>query len=193
MQNKTEQQQMALCSAWLEKVVIGMNLCPFAKPVARAGGVHYAITQQSHHSSLLTFFVEQLALIAQAKDTDIATSLIIYPSGLDDFYEYLDFLAECERLLDSAGHSGVLQLASFHPQYLFAGVDADDLSHWSNRSPYPIIHIIREQQMSEVLARHPNPDAIPARNIAFLRELGSAELIARFPPFADYALAKSES
>ena len=191
MSTNTEQQQLELCTSWLQKVVIGMNLCPFAKPVDKAGGIHYAITQQSQRQELLMFFAEQLQLIAQAKDTEIATSLVIYPHGLDDFYDYLDFLAQCEKLLDSGGHCGVFQLASFHPQYLFGGVDATDLSHWSNRSPYPIIHIIREQQMSEVLAKHPNPDAIPERNIAFLQALGSDELIKRFPPFGDYARGES--
>jgi len=186
MSKNTEQQQLELCTMWLEEVVIGMNLCPFAKPVAKAGGIHYAITAQSQRRELLTFFALELARIERADQSEIATSLVIFPEGLADFYDYLDFLAQCETLLDSAGARGVFQLASFHPQYLFAGVDADDLSHWSNRSPLPMVHIIREQQMSEVLARHPNPDAIPERNIAFLQGLGREELIKRFPPFADY-------
>ncbi|MCJ8299432.1 MAG: DUF1415 domain-containing protein, partial [Pseudomonadales bacterium] len=75
----------------------------------------------------------------------------------------------------------------FHPGYLFAGVDADDMSHWTNRSPYPILHIIRQGQMSRLLANYPNPESIPKRNIALLREMGKSELIKRFPPFADYA------
>jgi len=187
MSKNTEQQQLELCTQWLEKVVIGMNLCPFAKPVAKAGGIHYAITAQSKRKELLTFFALELARIERATADEIATSLVIFPQGLDDFYDYLEFLEQCEALLESTGQRGSFQLASFHPQYLFAGVAADDLSHWSNRSPLAMVHIIREQQMSEVLAKHPNPDAIPQRNISFLRELGREELIKRFPPFADYA------
>ncbi|WP_372743462.1 DUF1415 family protein, partial [Neptunomonas sp.] len=125
-------------------------------------------------------------LIQQADEKEIATTLLIMPRAVADLYDYLDLLAHFERLLAKTGLSGIFQLASFHPAYLFAGVDADDLSHWTNRSPFPMVHIIREGQMSRVLMHYENPEEIPERNIKLLRELGREGLVARFPPFAEF-------
>jgi len=186
MSKNTAQQQLTLTQQWLETIVVGMNLCPFAKPVVKAQSLRYALTQTSDSEQLLRFFLAELEKIAQASEQQIATTLVIMPSAVADFYDYLDLLAQCQGLLESAQLAGEFQLASFHPGYLFAGVDIDDMSHWTNRSPYPMLHIIRQGQMSRLLAGYPNPESIPQRNIQLLRELGRAELIQRFPPFADY-------
>lgn len=177
MKQEIQQQQLELSKQWVEKVVVGLNLCPFAKPVIKANGLRYALTQSVADDALIAFFLAELELISNADEVTIATSLVIYPNALGDFYDYLDFLAQCEELLVRAGLSGEFQVASFHPDYLFAGVGEEDVSHWTNRSPFPMLHIIREAQMSRVLANHPNPDSIPERNIELLREMGKEAIL----------------
>lgn len=186
MSKSLELQQLELSQQWVEKVVVGMNLCPFAKPVIKAKSLRYAITQASALPDLQTYFLQELTHITTVDEEQVATTLVIFPLALADFYDYLDFVALCEQLVTKAGLDGEFQLASFHPNYLFAGVCENDVSHWSNRSPYPMLHIIREAQMSRVLANHPNPDSIPERNIELLRSLGRDGLIERFPEFKDY-------
>ena len=186
MPNHSQHPALALTHQWLETMVVGLNLCPFARPVLVEDTLHYAVCEDSEFEQLAAFFLEQLELIQLAGETEIATSLLVMPNGVADFYDYLDLVAECEYLLKRAGLSGRFQLASFHPGYLFDGVDADDVSHWSNRSPYPMLHIIREDQISRVLANFGDPELIPERNIALLRKLGKEGLIERFPPLADY-------
>jgi len=181
---ETEQKKaLELTQHWLEQVVVGMNLCPFAKPVLKNNSIHYAVTDQSEWQSLSQFFLQELTRIAQADEQQISTSLLIIPQGLSDFYDYLDFVSDCEDLIRKAGLTDQFQLASFHPQYIFAQVDPEDVSHWTNRSPYPIVHIIREEQMSTVLEKHPNPDSIAQRNIALFQDMGKDALIERFPHF----------
>jgi len=171
---------------WVETMVVGLNLCPFAAPVVRDNSLRYAVTQAQESESLVAAFLAEIELILAADEKDISTTLFIVPAGLEDFYDYLDYLRLFEELLQEAGLEGVLQLASFHPGYLFAGVPEDDLSHWSNRSPWPAFHIIREAEMGRALTHYANPEQIPERNIQRLRELGRAGLIELFPPFADY-------
>jgi hypothetical protein len=186
MGSQLAQQQLDLSKQWLEDVVIGLNLCPFAKPVIKAKTIRYALSQATEFDELLTFFCAELASISAADERVIATTIVVLPASLGDFYDYLDFLAACEAKLQERALEGVLQLASFHPLYLFAGVEADDISHYTNRSPYPMIHIIREAQMSRVLDKHPNSDAIPERNIELLKDIGKDGLVKIFPPFANY-------
>ena len=182
----TEAEVISFSRQWVESIVVGLNLCPFASPVVRKNTLRYAVSQSEDVDVLANDFLSELNLIQEADEQDIATSLLIMPRAVVDFYDYLDLLAEFERLLAKAGLSGIFQLASFHPAYLFAGVDAGDLSHWTNRSPFPMVHIIREGQMSRVLMHYENPEEIPERNIKLLRELGREGLIARFPPFAEF-------
>lgn len=175
MSDTIEQQQQA-SQRWVEKVVVGLNLCPFAKPVLKANSLRYAMCADKTQQQLAAFFLTELDLIAQSDEADIATTLVVIPNALADFYDYLDFLALCEELLAKSGLQSEFQLASFHPKYIFAGVDEQDVSHYTNRSPYPMLHIIREAQMSRVLANHPDPDKIPERNIQLLREMGKNAL-----------------
>ena len=177
MSDSTEQ-QLEKSQRWVEKVVVGLNLCPFAKPVLKANSLRYALTSEESQEQLAKFFLSELDTISQADEADIATTLVLMPKGLTDFYDYLDFLAMCEDLLKQSGLQAEFQLASFHPNYIFAGVDEDDASHFTNRSPYPMLHIIREAQMSRVLANHPNPENIPERNIQLLRDMGKAAVLA---------------
>lgn len=182
----SEAEVISFSRQWVETMVVGLNLCPFASPVVRNNSLRYAVSGSQAIEALANDFLNELNLIQEADEKEIATTLLIMPRAVADLYDYLDLLAHFERLLDDAGLSGVFQLASFHPAYLFAGVDADDLSHWTNRSPFPMIHIIREGQMSRVLMHYENPEAIPERNIKLLRELGREGLVKRFPPFAEF-------
>jgi len=176
----------ALCRLWVDTLVVGENLCPFAAPVVKNATLRYAISDATRDEEIAQGFLQELELIHQSPEDEIATTLYIVPGALSDFYDYLDMLALLERLLKQSGLAGTFQLASFHPGYLFGGVPADDLSHWTNRMPFPCFHIIREGQMSRVLMNYPDPDAIPERNMALMRSLGREGLIKLFPPFADY-------
>ncbi len=182
----SEADVIAYTRQWVETIVVGLNLCPFASPVVRKNTLRYAVSESEDVDALANDFVNELSLIQEADEKEIATTLLIMPRAVTDLYDYLDLLAYFEKLLAKAELSGVFQLASFHPAYLFAGVDADDLSHWTNRSPFPMIHIIREGQMSRVLMHYENPEEIPERNIKLLRELGREGLLKRFPPFAEF-------
>jgi hypothetical protein len=175
--SESTEQQLEKSQRWVEKVVVGLNLCPFAKPVLKANSLRYALSSECTPEQLAKFFLIELDIISQADEAVIATTLVVMPEGLTDFYDYLDFLADCEDLLQKSGLQSEFQLASFHPDYIFAGVDEDDASHLTNRSPYPMLHIIREAQMSRVLANHPNPEKIPERNIQLLREMGKTAVL----------------
>ncbi|WP_027858362.1 DUF1415 domain-containing protein [Marinobacterium jannaschii] len=176
----------ALCRRWVETLVVGQNLCPFAAPVVKNATLRYAVCAETEPQQIAEGFLQELELIHQSGEDEIATTLFITPYALADFYDYLDMLALLEDLLKQSGLAGTFQLASFHPAYLFGGVPADDLSHWTNRMPFPCFHIIREGQMSRVLMNYPDPDAIPERNMELMRSLGRDGLIELFPPFADY-------
>lgn len=176
----------SLTQDWVETIVVGLNLCPFAAPVVKDDSLHYAVSEACTADELVVDFLREVERLQQAPEAEIATTLLITPYLLQDFYDYLDQLAGFEGLLSEAGLDGVLQLASFHPAYLFGGVAADDISHWTNRSPFPTFHLIREAQMSRALAHYKHPEEIPQRNIALLRRLGRDGLIERFPPLAEY-------
>lgn len=185
-QGYTTEQIEQLTRQWVETMVVGLNLCPFAAPVVRDNTLRYAVTKAQNSESLAAAFMTEVELLLAASEKEIPTTLFIVPVGLEDFYDYLDHLRLFEELLEKAELEGVIQLASFHPGYLFQGVAEDDLSHWSNRSPWPAFHIIREAEMERALAHYSDPEQIPERNIKLLRELGREGLIERFPPFADY-------
>ncbi|BBB27914.1 DUF1415 domain-containing protein [Amphritea japonica] len=185
-QHYSTEQIEQLTRQWVETMVVGLNLCPFAAPVVKDNSLRYAITDARGSESLVAAFMAEIEQLLAASEKEISTTLFIVPTGLEDFYDYLDHLRLFEELLEQAGLEGVIQLASFHPGYLFHGVAEDDLSHWSNRSPWPVFHIIREAEMSRALTHYSNPEQIPERNIKRLRELGREALIERFPPFADY-------
>lgn len=161
---------------WLERFVIGLGLCPFAAEPYRHGRIAYAVCEETADDAIYRAFVETVdALLGQSPQQQ-ETALLIVSRGLTDFDDYLQMLDALEYALDEAGLSGVLQLASFHPDYRFAGVAADDPANYSNRSPYPMFHLIREQQLAEALAGFPDPEAVPGRNMARLRALGPGRI-----------------
>jgi hypothetical protein len=165
---------------WLASFVVGLNLCPFARPLLGAGGLRIAVCNETSPPALRQAFLRELDLLQRSSEETIATTLLAFPAALGDFDDYLDFLDEAQALLTAAGLEGVVQLASFHPHYLFAGEAEGAASHYSNRSPYPLIHLLRESMLTRALQEYPQPEKIPANNIRTLEQLGVAELEQRW-------------
>ncbi len=155
---------------WLSSVVIAHSICPFAKREYERGSIHYEVIDSDDLQQQL----EQLILSCEQldNDSDIETSLLIFPKSFTDFYDYLDFVDIANQLMQKQDYEGIYQLASFHPDYCFAGSDENDASNYTNRSPYPMLHILREASLEKVLANYPDPENIPERNIKNTRELG---------------------
>ncbi len=170
----------ALIRTWLAEVVVGLNLCPFARPLLGTRGLRIAVCTATAAADLRRAFLRELDLLQSSPEDEIATSLLAFPAALGDFEDYLEFLDEAQALLIESGLEGEVQLASFHPHYLFADEPADAASHYSNRSPYPLIHLLREDMLSRVLAEDSDPEQIPARNIATLEGIGAAALEQRW-------------
>lgn len=165
---------------WLREFVVGLNLCPFARPLLGDPSLRIVVCEQSDEAPLRSAFLAELDLLQRSREQEIATTLLVFPSALGDFDDYLDFFASAQDLLAEAGLEGLVQIASFHPRYRFAGEAPDAASHYSNRSPYPIIHLLREEMVSRALQGFVNPERIPERNIEALNTLGVAELETRW-------------
>ena len=171
---------------WGERMGGGLNLCPFAAPVVKAGTIRYHVSEAEDEDRLLRDFLMELSRLVETPENELSTTLVITPWLVLDFDAFLDLVADAEALIEQAGVEDLFQIASFHPAYLFAGVDEDDISHWTNRAPFPTLHLIRQDEMSRALAGYKDPESIPERNIARLKALGRAGLIEQFPPLADY-------
>jgi len=157
---------------WLEKMVVGLNLCPFSSAVINRNQVHYAVCDVTTDEGLRQFYLTELQRLLETNEHEIATSLLMFTRGLDDFGDYLDLLEWFQQLLEEADLTEHVQLASFHPHYQFEGVAADDLSHFTNRAPYPTIHLLRQDQMTKILAQVADPEKIYLDNIKTLDALG---------------------
>lgn len=157
---------------WLERAVIGLNLCPFAKSVHVKGQIYYVTYLDTHEGRLIDALLAEaralVALDAEVRDT----TLLIVPHALADFLDFNDFTERAERKLARAGFDGVLQLASFHPHFQFAGTEADDITNATNRAPYPTLHLLREDSMDRAVEAFPEAEAIFERNIETLEALG---------------------
>lgn len=159
---------------WLDSMVIGLNFCPFAQRELEQNSIHYAVIQNTSTQSCL----ESLIMECERLDhnPDIATSLLIYPEQWAAFDDFLDYLALAESLLEAQHYQGVYQLASFHPHYCFEAEADDDPANYTNRSLYPMLHLLREAQLEAALKHYPHPEQIPQDNIQRTRALGTAEL-----------------
>jgi uncharacterized protein len=163
---------LAATRRWLERAVIGLNLCPFAESVYRGGRVRFRISEQRTASGLLDEFRLELAALSSADPLQIETTLLIHPWVLGDFIEYNDFLDVCEAAIADLGFEGELQVASFHPHYQFAGTQPEDIENYTNRSPYPMLHVLREASIERAVAAVPDTAEIYRKNIRTLRNLG---------------------
>ncbi len=166
---------------WLEQMVVGLNLCPFSCNVIAQDQVYYAICDATIDAQLKQFYVNELQRLLGANENDIATSLLMFTRGLEEFDDYLALLDWFQQLLEKAELTEHVQLASFHPQYQFEGVAANDLSHFTNRSPYPTIHLLRQDQMTKALAHVLDPEKIYIDNIKTLNKLGRQQVEALCP------------
>jgi hypothetical protein len=168
----TSQNPIEATRLWLERAVIGLNLCPFAKAVHAKGQVRWVLSDAQAPEALLETLGTELLLLRDASPEEIDTTLIVHPRVLGDFLDYNDFLEDADALVAELELEGVLQVASFHPGYQFAGTGPDDVENFTNRSPYPTLHLLREDSVSRAVEAFPDPDAIVDRNIETLRRLG---------------------
>ena len=159
--------------AWLEKAVIGLNLCPFAKAVHSRGQIRWVVCEATEAVDLLRVLVQELKLLAAADPAQIDTTLIIHPHVLQDFLDFNDFLGVAEDALAELGLEGVLQIASFHPQFQFADAAPDDIGNATNRSPHPTLHLLREDSIERAVQAFPDAGSIYERNIQTLQRLGA--------------------
>jgi len=163
---------VAATRRWLERSVIGLKLCPFAEPVHKDGRIRYRVSEQRTAEGLLDDLRAELAFLSEQDAGVCETTLLIHPWVLTDFIEYNDFLEVCEATIADLGLEGELQVASFHPQYRFEGTQSDDIENYTNRSPYPMLHILREASVERAIAAVADADEIYRRNIRTLKELG---------------------
>ena len=159
--------------AWVEQWIVASAICPFAAPVVKADGVRYAICEASDEEDRYRFFLAEMSGLLDADPDQTETTLVIFPHGLENFEAFLDFHALCEQALVEVGLEGTFQIATFHPEYLFQGEAPDSPSHYTNRAPYPILHLLREASVSAAVAGHEDPEGIPARNIQLMEEMGT--------------------
>lgn len=157
---------------WLEKAVIGLNLCPFAKAVYVKQQVRLVVSDARNLDALLEDLDRELDRLAEADPEELDTTLLIHPYILNDFLDYNEFLDVADGVVAEHELEGVIQIASFHPQYQFADTEPDDISNYSNRSPYPTLHLLREDSIDRAVAAFPDAADIFEKNIATLRELG---------------------
>lgn len=157
---------------WIEKAVIGLNLCPFAKAVQAKGQIRYAVSTADSTEALLQDLIAELLRLQAADPAEIDTTLLIHPWVLVDFLDYVDFLDIADTTLEALGFAGQFQIASFHPHYRFADTEPDDLGNYTNRSPYPTLHLLREASVERAIASIPDASEIYNRNIDTMRRLG---------------------
>lgn len=164
---------------WLENLIIHYSICPFAREVAEKNTLYYCVDAGLTVEENLQTLINQAVRLDS--DNDIETTLLIYEANFADFDDFLDYLVLANDLLAAQGYEGIYQLASFHPDYCFEGSDEKDAANYTNRSPYPMLHLIREASIEKILEIYPNPENIPQRNIKLLRQLGLEKVQAICP------------
>jgi uncharacterized protein len=170
---------IAATRTWIERAVIGLNLCPFASAVYFQEQIRYVVSRARNTATLRAELKRELRTLAKVSPAKTETTLLIHPRVLTDFLEYNDFLAEADAVIEELDLVGMIQIASFHPQYQFAGTKPGDLANYTNRSPFPMLHLLREASVTRAVASVPDAAAIHKRNIATMRRLrlaGSAAL-----------------
>jgi uncharacterized protein len=159
---------------WIERAVIGLSLCPFTRSVYIAERIRFRVSERRSAAGLLDDLREDLQYLNQTESARCETTLLIHPWVLNDFIEFNDFLPVCEQAVADMDLEGEIQVASFHPQYQFAGTQPQDIENYTNRSPYPTLHLLRESSVERALAGFGDPDSIYENNIVTLRRLGVA-------------------
>lgn len=159
---------------WVLEVVIGLNLCPFAKKEFDQNKIRFSICDHATTQGLMIDLRAELMLLKA--NTEIETTLLIHPNVLKDFQDYNDFLEDVQLFLEESELEIDFQVASFHPQYQFAGSETDDVENYTNRSPYPMLHLLREHSLDQAIDQHPDTSRIPEKNQRLLRKMGKTEV-----------------
>ncbi len=178
---------------WITRVVIGLDLCPFAAEPLRAGRIRFVVHDGADAESLAEVLAIELQHLDRAPPDEIETTILVHPNALRRFEAFNDFLAVADRLLAQLGLEGTLQIASFHPDYRFAGCTASDPANATNRSPFPMLHLLREASVERAVGLHPDPGGIPERNAARLRGGARLEASGLTPPDRPRASARGRS
>jgi len=165
---------IAATQQWIERAVIGLNLCPFAKAVYAKGQIRYVVSDATTPEALADDLQCEMELLAEASAEKIDTTLLIHPQALTDFLDHNDFLDVADGMLEELELDGILQVASFHPQFQFEGTEPDDITNYTNRAPFPILHLLREDSVERTVAAFPDELEIASNNIATLENLGQS-------------------
>lgn len=167
----TEVNEIQATKTWLEQFVIKLNLCPFAAKPFREGRIHYALEVSVEPTQIAERLIDELERLQTSPE--IETTLLIIPNALNDFDVYWDFVEVAESIIEQLGLMGIFQIASFHPKYCFEGVETDDPANRTNRSPYPMLHLLREQSLSEAIEAYQDIEHLATRNLGRMRDLFS--------------------
>jgi uncharacterized protein len=168
----SDQEVLATTMRWLERAVIGLNLCPFAKGVHVKGQIQVSVVREQDPRALVEVIKRELIALSEADASVIDTCLLVTPGSFPNFFEFNRFVGKADTLIRKLKLQGVLQIAHFHPDFQFADTDADDISNFTNRAPYPIFHLLREDSISRAVASFPDPEMIYERNVRTLEVLG---------------------
>ena len=168
----SNQSAIKLSKAWVEQVVVQHQLCPFAKHPFQNRQIRFVEVQEVDIVAIIDQFEKEVKILLAAKASEIETTLLIVSKALSNFLEYLDFLQYLESLIMENNWEGIIQVASFHPAYQFAGTEAEAAENYTNRSPFPMIHLLREESVEKAALSHPDIDSVPVRNIAYMEEKG---------------------
>ena len=163
---------VAHTQTWLERAVIGLNLCPFAKAVHVKGQIRYVVSEASTPEALADELVRELEFLAEANAETVDTTLLMHPFVLQDFLDFNDFLEVADGIVEELELDGMLQVASFHPRFQFENTEPDDITNYTNRSPYPTLHLLREESVERAVASFPGETEIASTNIETLEKLG---------------------
>ena len=172
MNHDSQEKIIADTTRWLERAVIGLNLCPFAKAVHVKGQIRYVVSDATTPEALANELQRELEFLAEASAESVDTTLLIHPQVLTDFLDFNDFLEVADGIVDELELDGILQVASFHPQFQFEGTEPDDITNYTNRAPYPTLHLLREDSVERAVAAFPDELAIAETNIGTLEKLG---------------------
>ena len=171
---KNDQAIINQTECWVKTIIIGHNFCPFAKRELESESIRYSVNHSTDLESALKAVIDECVYLDDNDGTE--TTLLIFPEAFESFNDYLEVVELGQALLEDQGYEGIYQFASFHPDYCFADADQNDAANYTNRSPYPMLHLIREASMEKALEKYPEPEKIPERNVEYARELGLDEM-----------------
>ncbi len=167
---------VAQTRCWIEKAVVSLNLCPFARKPVEGEQVRYVVSDARDEETLLAEMQQELDHLRETDPSAVETTVLIHPYVLNDFYDYNDFLGLVDAFLEEAGYAGEFQVASLHPDYQFSGTEPEDAENYTNRSPYPVLHLLREELLEKAILSYARPDKIPERNIRTMEKLGAQKM-----------------